>query len=312
MMSSELDPKKFIGRKREQGLFEELLDPATAAQILAISAKEGDGKSRLLEKFKLRCRTRSPHIPVSLIALSNHSSPLSLIQNIAKDLTSWGVRFENFRKFEVARIGADYGTFISRGSAHVQGADFSNSRNTKISGTMTNVESAETVSISTAPTPLTPEQEKDAQEVVIASFFEDLHEYCANERVVLMLDSFDKCDDELKDWITGDFFQRNFIIDRCESCLLALVIAGKKVPNFRELWSEEKCDSKLRFINELEPWSKENVAECIRAHGVKRFEADALDTIYGMIINLGAPVIQVVQAIESFKKTAEASNEPST
>lgn len=301
-MSSELDPKKFIGREREQWRFEELLDPSTTTQILAISAKEGDGKSRLLEKFKLRCRTGSPHIPVSLIALSNHSSPLSLIQNIARDLNSWGVRFENFRKFEVARIGADYGTFISQGSTHLQGADFSNSRNPQISGIMTNINSAETVSISTAPTPLTPEQEKDAQEVVIASFFEDLHDYCVNKRVVLMLDSFDKCDDELKDWIINDFFQRNFIIDGCASCLLALVIAGKKVPDFRVLWSEEKCNSKLLSINELGQWTKDDVAECLRAHGVKNCEADVLETFYGMIINLGLPVIQVVQAIEIFSK----------
>jgi hypothetical protein len=301
-MSSELDPKKFIGREREQGLFEELLEPKTATQILAISAKEGDGKSRLLENFKLRCRTGSPHIPVSVIALSNHSSPLSLIQNIARDLNSWGVKFENFRKFEVARMSADYGTFISQGSAHLQGADFSYSQNPQISGIMTNVNSAETVSISTAPTSLTPEQEKDAQEVVIDSFFHDLHDYCSNKRVVLMLDSFDKCDDELKDWITGDFFQKNFIIDRCESCLLALVIAGIKVPDFHKLWSKEKCDLKLLTINELGRWTKEDVAECLRAHGVKNCEADALDTIYGMIIKLGMPVIQVVQAIEIFSK----------
>lgn len=301
-MSSELDPKRFIGREHEQALFEDLLEPTTATQILAISAKEGDGKSRLLEKFKFRCRTASPHIPVSLIALSNHSSPLSLIQNIAKDLNMWGVRFENFRNFEVARIGADYGTFIARGSTYLQGADFSSSRNPQISGVMTNVNSAETVSISTASTSLTPEQEKDAQEVVIDSFFEDLHYYCSNKRVVLLLDSFDKCDDELKEWITGDFFQRNFIIDRCESCLLALVIAGKQVPDFRQLWSEEKCASKILLINELGQWTREDVAECLRAHGVKNCEADALDVFYGMIINLGMPVIQVVQAIEIFSK----------
>jgi hypothetical protein len=302
-MSIELDPKKFIGRECEQGLFEELLEPATATQILAISAKEGDGKSRLLEKFKLRCRTRSPHIPVSLIALSNHSSPLTLVQNIVKDLTLWGIRFDKYRKYNAARLVADYGPFIPpRGSVLLQGADFTNSQNPQISGIMTNVNTAGTVSISNAPSSLTPEQEKDAQEVVIAAFFDDLHDHCANKRVVLMLDSFDKCDDELKDWIMGEFFQRNFIIDRCDSCLLGLVIAGKKTPDFRMLWSEEKCDSKLLSIDELGQWTKEDVAECLRAHGVNNCEADALDILYGMIIKLDTPVIQVVQAIEYFSK----------
>lgn len=291
--------QKFIGREIEQALFEDLLKFATDARILAIKASGGNGKSLLLEKFQHRCLTGSPRTPVSLIVLDQlpDNSPLSLIQSIAEDLHSLGITFDNFERDERERVAANFGGI--RSSAYLQGTNLSNARNTQISGTMVNTKRAKTVNVSAATVALTPEQETLARKYVIRTFFDDLHVYCAEKRVVIMLDSYDKCEPDLKEWIVRNFLERNFFSDPCESCLLGLVIAGKELPEFHLRLPQEVCDSKLLLVNELGRWTKENVAECLTLHGFDNYETHDLDMFY-RIIDSGQPLSQLMQVIQSF------------
>jgi predicted MPP superfamily phosphohydrolase len=273
------DPRKFIGRESEQQRFEELLRFETPARILAIKAKSGDGKSRLLEQFHQRCRTVEPPIPLSLVLLDQlpDSSPLALIQSIAEDLILCGIRLDTYQAKEYARMSADFGGLSSR----------------------TQLQDAETVNVSSATEPLSPEQEKAARGIVINSFFDDLHAYCAVNPVVIMLDAFDKCERNLKDWLVNHFLRRNFFGDTCESCLLALVIAGQKLPAFHEHWPTAKCDSKILAIDKLGKWTREDLAECLRAYGINNYESYKLfNTLYDLI-DMNMPLSVIVQAIQS-------------
>jgi hypothetical protein len=168
-----------------------------------------------------------------------------------------------------------------------------------MSATMVNTEHAGTVNVSSAKVPLTPEEEKLAHKYVIRSFFDDLHAYCAKKPVVIMLDSYDKSEPKLKEWIVKNFLERNFFSDPCESCFLALVIAGKEVPEFHLRLPKAVCDLKLFSVNELGRWTKSNVAECLRNHGFENYESHVLEMFYG-IIESGKPVSQLVQTIQTF------------
>jgi hypothetical protein len=270
---SEYDPDKFIGRESERELFEKLLTFETDARILTIRASGGDGKSYLLAKFQDCCLTRIPRIPISYIALDQlpDNSPLTLVQSIVDDLEPFRITFHNFDRDEEARI------------------------NPRISTTIVRPENNETISVSNAPVPLTPEQEKRARKNSIRSFFEDLRSYCTEKHVVIMFDSYEKCEPNLKDWIIRHFLEQGFFSDDCNSRLLALVIAGKEVPAIR--LPEQVRDTVLLTVNELTRWTKDNVRECLRAHGIGNYESSILDMLYGMVES-GKPLLDVVQAIQ--------------
>lgn len=285
MTGSGYDPEKFIGRESEQELFEELLRFETAARILAIRASGGDGKSHLLAKFKHRCLTVYPRTPISFIALDQlpDNSPLTLIQSIVDDLDPWGITFPNFEGEEEKRI------------------------NPELAVTRIHTDRVETISIAKAEVPNTPEGEKRARKNSIRSFFVDLHTNCAQKRLVIMFDSYDKCPRNIQDWIVEDFLERNFFTDDCKSRLLALVIAGKEVPEFHLRLPQQVRDSTLRLVDGLGRWTKDNVEEYLRVNEVKNYDSHVLDKFYKMIEE-GKPLSHLVQAIQLHKSIGNTND----
>jgi hypothetical protein len=297
------DPKKFIDREFEQELFEDMLKFDGSARILAVKDTGGMGKSHLLEKFQYRCRITKPkRTPIALIALDQLSdySPLYLIQLLTEQLSAFNVRLDNYAKYESARLSGDF-TLISS-SVFLQGSNFTDAKDVKIGNI---VEHADRVTLNASGTAkLTTAQEKAAQNVVIGSFFDDLKRYCAKQAVVVMFDSYEKCDPTLREWINKVFLDSLFFSDLSQLARLAFVIAGRDVPPFDSFWAEEDCAALVKSINELHKWKKEHVEECLRAHGFV-YEPKQLDIFYGMI-ELGLPPSQVVQAMQTCLKTKAA------
>src|SRR6266511_4818075 len=94
------DLEKFIDREFEYREFKRLLELADDERILAIRDAGNMGKSHLLERLSLHCRTTPPRPPVSLISLDQLSDhqPITLVKRIVDDLTKSGIRFPNFRQ----------------------------------------------------------------------------------------------------------------------------------------------------------------------------------------------------------------------
>jgi hypothetical protein len=218
MINKQFDPNKFIDREFEQELFEDLLKFESPARILTICDQGGMGKSQLLEKFQYRCRTVPPRTPVSLVALDQlaGASPLLLVKAIEKDLAPFGLKFERFKKFESARVSADFSPF--RSAIYLEGSSFEKAHDIRISGYMANVERAEVVTVATNVVELSPEQESVAQEVVIDSFFDDLHRQALTQNIVLLFDAFEKCQEPLKTWVMEYLLERHFFNRRLHSC----------------------------------------------------------------------------------------------
>ncbi len=292
------DPKKFIDRKFEQELFEELLQLDSDARVLAIQDKGGMGKTQLLEKFQYRCRTVQPRTPVSFISLDQlpDPSPLTLVKTVMEELCAFGLDFPEFKKYHIARVSGDFGPIQS--SIYLQGADFRGARDVRIAGGMTNVGYAESVTIAgTGADKLTPEQQAIARDVCVQSFFSDLSTHCNNRTVALLLDAFEKSEDNLKEWIETYLLERFFFDFDRRPERLVLVLAGRDIPDFEYYWAQELVGKVVKSVKQLGQWEKKHVEECLRAHGFA-YEAKHLELFWTMV-QAGMPPSVVVEGMRS-------------
>jgi len=295
MADSSFDPKKFIDREFEQELFEDLLRYETPARILAIRDVGGMGKSHLLEKFQYRCRTVKPRIPISLVALDQlpDYSPFSLVRMISEHLGAFGLKFENFARYENARLTGNFSVISS--SIYLQASNFAGASEVTVAGTV--IKDVGTVHFGGAGISLSPDQEKTAREVVVGSFFDDLLKTCSKKPVVIILDSYDKCDSGLQKWISNHLLEKYFF-GAAVLCNLTLIIAGRDLPAFDARWPEEDCEKLVKSINELRRWERKHVEECLRVHGFN-YEQKDLDAFH-TLIERGMPPSEVIQLMQTF------------
>lgn len=291
------DPKKFIDREFEQELFEQLLKFDTAARVMTVLDESGMGKSHLLGRFEYRCRTVSPRTPISFIRveeLTADVSPFFVVQKIADDLSSaFRLKFPEYNRIESARVSADF-SFI-RSSIYLNDANLTGTQNMRIGSTI--IETAHDFSVvGGSLKPLTSEEQRVAQGLVIDAFFQDLVKICAKQPVVLMLDTYEKADDKLRKW-TEEYLLENYFFNIPQPVKLAIVIAGRKIPYCLGRWAEKDCHAIVKSIDGLHMWKKEHVEECLRVHGFKYEQAD-LDAFY-RLIERGLPPSEVINMMQT-------------
>jgi hypothetical protein len=206
----DFDPTKFIDRKDEIKIFQQLLQFNGEARILTIRAGSGSGKSHLLRYFRHLCT--SQQIPVSLVdfrELPNLSPPL-FIDEMVRDFTTEQAQLE-LRTYEFAKRQ------FEKQSAHDWSRD---------------------LGISGLPESLSPYQDDSAlklnqtfQEMRIDGFFEDVRMHCQHRPAVLLLDSFEQCPKRLQEWIRRALVRDHFLqIDHQTLDKLLLVVAGVDTP----------------------------------------------------------------------------------
>jgi hypothetical protein len=144
---------------------------------------------------------------------------------------------------------------------------------------------------------LTPEQQAIADRVCIRAFFADVREACATQGIVLMLDAYEKCENELKKWIVEYLLERCFFDHEKRPAQLVLVVAGRDIPEFEKRWAPEDIEAVVGSVRQLGKWEKKHIEECLRAHGFN-YTAQQVDTFYNLI-EMGIPPSQVVQAVET-------------
>lgn len=271
------DPQKFIDREFEQELFEELLQLKDQARILAIKDTGGMGKSQLLQKFQYRCRTAGrPRIPVSLVDLGQlpDNSPLSLVQQLEKELSAF-LKFPTFAHLDAARRAYDFTTI--RGTIDLRG---------------TNLRQVQ------FPAVFTPEQQAMAQERCVEAFWVDLVEYCRQQLVVLLFDSFEKCTVDLQKWLL-DYILEPYCFNLAQRpASLLIIIAGREIPNFEQYWSIDECKMIIKSVRALGKWTAAHVEECLRIYGYDNFEPQDVNAFHRFIV-LGFSPHEIVNLIQT-------------
>lgn len=205
----DFDPMKFIDRKDEIKLFQQLLQFDSTARILIIRDGRGNGKSHLMRYFRHCCNEQ--RIPASLVDFRQfpNLSPPVFIEEIVRDFARAHMHISlptyNFAKRQLRkRIAPDWSRDLGAiGLAEVLSPG-------KSSGDLV--------------------LKRTFEEVVVDGFFEDLRAHCCQHPAVLLLDSFEQCSAHLQEWIEASFVRDQFLqIDQAPGNLL-LVIAGVKVP----------------------------------------------------------------------------------
>lgn len=296
MTKKEFDPRKFIDRDFERELFEDLLTCDDQARILAIEDAGGMGKSELLRHFQYRCRTVKPRTPVSLIALDQlpDNSPLTLIQEIAKDLTAFSLDFPTFEAADQARLAYDF-TVIS-GTVDLSHADLSQVQGVDAAGVINKADTIQEVNIH-GRAAFTPEQQAKAQETCVKAFLDDLKSCADQQTVVLMLDAYERCDPDLQTWLRENLLERHYFDLDQRPARLFLVLAGRTLPNFTLYWAIEDCKAIVQSIESLSKWTAQHVEECLCVHHFN-YTPDQLEAFIKMI-EIGLPPSQIMQAMQS-------------
>lgn len=260
----DFDPDKFINCEVEHRLFASLLSFTDEARVLAVRGASGTGKSQLLRSFAYHCRTAHPRrIPVCLLSLDQPGDAvLPLIQEMARQLSGFGLSFPTFNQLESARVANDFSKI--RSSVYLEGAIFENAKDVRISGTMINPERVERMTISTNQVEFTSEQVNLAQEVSVKAFFDDLRLYCAESPAVILLDTFEKSRPQVRAWISEFFLEHFFFnLDQRPQRLLT-VISGQEIPTFQQLWSRYLCEQVVHVVPQLSTWEREHIeAYCL-------------------------------------------------
>lgn len=267
MPSQEFNPANFINRVAERELFQELLQLKHDARLLAIEDKEGTGKSTLLTMLKYQ--TLYTYVkPVSFVSLEEPTinSPFVFIERLRKGFGT-RVKFENFDALNQARVNkvsarlAFSPTTIS-GSLDARDSVLTGS-GIEMAGTM--VKTTGTVVVN--PNPIwSAEQEDYAREECIKGFIKDLKSIGGEPAVVALLDSYEQCNLELKDWIVNEFLWPMCFSDEPRPTRLILVLAGRDLPKFEKMLSQPKYEQFVRS-KELSRWEEEHVKDFLKVHG---------------------------------------------
>lgn len=160
----------------------------------------------------------------------------------------------------------------------------------------------------------TPDQEQLARRKCVEAFFEDLRAICANQPLVILLDAWEKCNEQMRSWVVEEFLANhcfhpdaNMRPDR-----LAIVLAGRphnpvtrqfglRDDDFRPLFGTgHEFTTTVLSRTSLSKWDKEHVKDFLVMNGYDATESDTA-WIQEKIAEAGWPLSKILKIIEAAK-----------
>jgi hypothetical protein len=248
MINKGFAPERFIDREAEQELFEELLKFQDDSRLLTIRDEGGRGKSSLLKMLTYRCGWQhDPPILASLVALDQMSdhTPFTLIMEIEKELAKsahvFGVdsRFIRFHTLNEARVSRDFTPFRTHtlSDLTLQGAS------DDILSPLSNEN-------------WSAEKEEIARRACVEAFLEDLRRLCDTQPVVALMDSWERSNPILQEWIINRIVLPLCFDSDNRPDKFILVLAGRELPDFKLRLGEARYQGLVKSIESLGTWGK--------------------------------------------------------
>lgn len=281
MPELELDPRDTIDRTVEQELFANLVSFETAARMLVISDRRGRGKSTLLRRLVYNCKREiKPAVPACLIDLADLSDSPDTTEFafIAKVVSGLKIDqlFPKFIALNRARGERNYGPFETD-SASMYGQVTAKG---EVRGDVTGLKIIQPAVVQLAAGEFTPAQEQYARQKCIEAFFEDLRVVCAARPIVILLDHWEGCNHDLREWITDAFLQQHcFHATKAQRpAKLAVVVAGNSYDGaderfgirdqeFVDLFKDEpEYNETVLSKASLSDWEADHVREFLKLH----------------------------------------------
>jgi hypothetical protein len=277
-MSQEIfDATKVIDREAEKEIFYELLKFRDDARVLTIQDTGGKGKTSYLKRLKHECRNHH-EIPAAIIQLEQlqDASPFSLVSEIRKELDLDFPRFDALNKARLAHfftLFADLHKF-AQGMISIDQSTVSGSYNQFVGMHVDKLE------IYPSPDWTSPEQEEIAREECIKTFFSELKNDHRDQPLVILLDTFERCDPRLHQWVQDRFLRVLCFDIKNRPQRLVVVLAGRNLPDFKDLLgSTAKYDQHIRTIKSFGTWEENRVQEFLKVHGHETLTQDEIRLI---------------------------------
>ena len=239
-------------------MFKDLMAFNGHARLYVVEDKLDTGKSALLELLQYQCKFKF-FSPVGLVQLDVPAinNPFVFVETLRKSI---GLS-EPFPSFD-AKIAALYGKIpaaFAPISIPITVTGNINAQGNISGGTQTGA----TVNIPPSGE-WNDALEVQARNQCIKAFFEDLKSLYDEKPLVVLLDSYDRCSKELKQWIIYEFVLPFSINTSKRPKRMLTVLAGRELPNFPEMLPDYTV--LVTSSSPLVPWKPEHVKDLLRVH----------------------------------------------
>jgi hypothetical protein len=271
----------------EQELFDELLKFQDDSRLLTIRDAGGRGKSSLLKMLEYKCIWRhDPPTPVSLVSLDqlpdNH--PFILVYDIRDKLST--LRFTEFDRLNAARVSRDFSKFSApsgpvEGRVHASGASMGGSA--MVAGVGMQQQGEKIQNIFSGGSDWSAEQEDVARRACVEAFFEDLKRICSEQKLVVLLDSWERSNTRLQEWILSDLVLPHLFNIENRPQRFVLVLAGRELPDFEVRLGEARYQRLVKSIESLGMWEENHVKAFLQAHGFEGLDDEDVRDLCSLI-----------------------------
>jgi len=350
---AELDPRDHCDRAGEQAIFRELMEFKSATRLMTISDIGRSGKSSLLRRLQHNCKEElKPSVPSSLVELNllGQTEESALAQTPFAFVRSVIYAFKHridtpqalFPAFHALKDAVEKGLESAAVQENAPAAKHddapvapsgiagSGTASAKVNeGQVIGVKNvdqeirANVVIIQNGRSGLTPDQERRIHEQYIEAFFADLRATTLQRPLAILLDGWEQCNQDLRDWIRDELLGRNlFYPDHAQrpSQLLVVIAARphgyKRGEHPRGLRSDEFAslfDSQGEFAQAVyrieslsREWDDDTIQAFVRNLGYPPLEASDLSFFRDKMYNKGWTPGQVETVVQSMYES-EAS-----
>ncbi|WP_148571640.1 hypothetical protein [Nocardioides caldifontis] len=300
------EPSQIVDRESEVEVFSSMLRFESSRRVMVVCDRQGRGKTALLRKLRYQCEyVVDPPVPVALFDFDTEpvTDEIDVVTRLAEDLGEADdpVPLPTFEKLNHARTIRDTGQFVQawqsvQGAVDLSGASVSGEA--QAAGVIQNihVQHVETLSFPEWTEPL----DRHVRKLCKEAFFSDLLRAAQGRPVVLLLDTVDAADQDMRRWLLRDLLRRRLLSD-WEHHRLLLLIAGTDVDQLLEPLTPEQQEC-LEPVATLKSWGPDHVRAFLQVHGYDGFSDEEIDVVQ-KAIEAGKSLVKAMQVAEIMKDT---------
>jgi hypothetical protein len=304
-MMARPEPRLIVDREAEAEVFANMLRFVTARRVMIVSDENGRGKTDLLRKLRYQCEyIFDPSVAVALFDFETNevSEEMDVIETIAEQLVDGEVRIElpHFTELNDARSWRDTGKFVKswrsvQGSVDLTGAELTGGA--EAAGIMYKIEHVENLSFPD----WTDKMERQARRLCKEAFFSDLLAAARDTPIVLLVDTVDAADEDLRRWVLRDLLRRR-LLSTWEERRLLLVLAGTDVKELIRPLNEQQREC-LEPVPSLAGWEEGHVRDFLDVHGYRGLSDVDIELVRSAIAG-GKSLVKALQMAEVLSEPA--------
>jgi hypothetical protein len=259
-------------------------------RLLVIGDNPGTGKSALLQKLRYNCmwEYRVP-VPVSLVLLEENpympnrstvTSEIEFVDWLRSDLAEHHLSFPHYDFLNELRVNFQWPPIaqsLDGVQEHLEGYA------AQVKTTVGSVEGGVVAGVYIKELKLEPrgawarpQQERMASQKCLEAFLLDLRRAAASQPVVLLIDSYERRQPGLREWIVNGLIRplllRPSIAPRAERLLVVLAGHEDELPPFRQMLQSDF--DRLVASRKLLRWEKDHVREFLKVHRLSVSNSD--------------------------------------